>query len=228
MYVCLVIPIACSFSVQIQYGSLLISMGPCWLERECGKVFGPHHVMKRGLRCWSAIQSQIFPQCTVVEFHFFLAGLRHSAIQEISPSKQTRISAAFLSLTSQLASSGLITSCQSPPLKWQLRRFSTRRAVIVCLTYCITVSRVVVGDFNWMHRWYETVLHCRTRLSKTKGLENRLNKQTIHPHYKLVIPISVSVSAPKCNSVGLCFIQWLQQQPNIQWWKPGHSFTFYT
>lgn len=170
MYVCVVIPIVCSFSVQIQ----------------CGKVFGPHHVMKRGLRCWSSIQSQIFPQCTVVEFHFFLAGLQHSAIQEISPSKQTRISAAFLSLTSQFASSALITSfdvlCrQSLPLKWQLRRFSARRAVIVCLTYCLTVNHVVVRDFNWMHRCNEAI--------KNKSIENKLNKQTIYPHYKLVIPL---------------------------------------
>lgn len=70
---------------------------------------------------------------------------------------------------------------QSLPLKWQLRRFSARRALIVCLTYGLTVNHVVVSDFNWMHR--------RNQAIKNKSLENKLNKQTIWPHYKLVIPL---------------------------------------
>lgn len=160
----------CSLSVQIQ----------------CGKVFGPHRVMKRGLRCWSGIQSQIFPQCTVVEFHFFLAGLQHSAIQEIFP-KQTNSDLSCFPLANEsiclvCAYNIMRDLCRpSLPRKWQLRRFSTRRAVMVCPTYGLTVSHVVVSDFNWMRRCNRAV--------KNKSLENKLNKQTIYPHYKSVIPL---------------------------------------
>lgn len=59
---------------------------------------------------------------------------------------------------------------QSLPLQWQLRRFSTPRAAILCPTYSLRVSHPVASDANWMHEGYERFLHCRTRPSKQNKL----------------------------------------------------------
>lgn len=157
--------------------------------------------MKRGLRCRSSIQGQIFPQCTVVEFHGFLAGVQHSAIQEISPSKQTqtKTSATFLLLMSQFASSAFIARCE-------ICAVSPFLSSVVRLTSSLTVNHLVVRDSKWVHRWCETFSHCGTMQSKTNAFKT--TNQTVYPHCphcKLVLPLACLCLAQKCNSIGRFF-----------------------